>query len=306
MSNTPAFEVVIIGGSYAGLSAAMALGRALRTVLVIDSGNPCNQQTPHSHNFITQDGVPPHVIADWARAQVRQYSTVSFLHNTAINIEGSNGDFYVDTPQQRRIRTKKILFATGIKDLIPPVPGFSECWGISVIHCPYCHGYEYRGQSTGLLMNGDAGADFATFIHHWSADLTLFTNGPSTLSAEKYAKVIARKITIVEKEIRQIHHQSGKIAFIEFVDGTQHKLDALYARPPFEQQCKLPEELGCKLTQSGHIQVDEMKKTNIPGIFAAGDNTGSVRSVANAVGAGNGAGAFINHELINEMELATP
>lgn len=301
MNNTPAFEVVIIGGSYAGLSAAMALGRGLRNVLVIDSGNPCNQQTPHSHNFITQDGVPPQVIADRARAQVRQYPTVSFLNDTAINIEGSNGDFYVDTLQQKKIGTKKILFATGIKDNILPIPGFSECWGISIIHCPYCHGYEYRGQSTGILMNGDAGADFATFIHHWSSDLTLFTNGPSTLATDKIAKVNARNIRIVEKEIRQFHHQSGKIEFIEFVDGTQHKLDALYARLSFEQHCKLPEELGCVLTEQGRIQVDAMNKTTIPGVFAAGDNTGSVRSVANAVGAGNAAGAFINHELIDEI-----
>ena len=149
------FEVIIIGGSYAGLSAAMALGRSLRKVLIIDSGSACNRQTPHSHNFITQDGVPPAKISEKAKNQVLQYKSVAFINDLAIKAEKTENGFNVDTQSGEKLVTSKIIFATGIKDLVPPVPGFKECWGISLIHCPYCHGFEFRTKKTGILANGE-------------------------------------------------------------------------------------------------------------------------------------------------------
>ncbi|MDO7742673.1 MAG: NAD(P)/FAD-dependent oxidoreductase, partial [Pedobacter sp.] len=158
------FDVVIIGGSYAGLSAAMALGRALRNVLVIDSGKPCNAQTPHSHNFITQDGETPAAIAAKAKEQVMQYPSVQFLNDIAVAVSGENSNFSVSTSAGLNIHAKKILFATGVKDIMPAIEGFAACWGISVIHCPYCYGYEYKSQPTGILMNGDMAIDMAELI----------------------------------------------------------------------------------------------------------------------------------------------
>src|SRR5690606_26609566 len=142
MANNKHFDVIIIGGSYAGLSAAMALGRALRNVLIIDGGSPCNRQTPHSHNFITQDGEKPHIIAEKARTQVLQYPTIKFITGIAHSGFKTEFGFTITTKANETFEAKKLIFATGLKDNMPDIKGFSECWGISVIHCPYCHGYE--------------------------------------------------------------------------------------------------------------------------------------------------------------------
>ena len=148
-------DVIIIGGSYSGLSAAMSLGRSLRNVLLIDGGQPCNAQTPYSHNFITQDGVPPAVIAGKARRQVLDYGTVEFISDFAVSGRKFPAGFSVTTRTGRTYEAKKLILATGIKDNLPDIKGFSECWGISVIHCPYCHGYEFRGKKTAILADGE-------------------------------------------------------------------------------------------------------------------------------------------------------
>src|SRR5690606_28226163 len=142
---------IIIGGSYARLSAAMALGRSLRNVLIIDSGLPCNRQTPHSHNFITQDGEKPNVIAEKAKAQVLNYDTIKFYNGTAVSGSKIENGFVITTQTEEKFTAKKLIFATGIKDIMPDIKEFQACWGISVIHCPYCHGYEFRNQKTAIL-----------------------------------------------------------------------------------------------------------------------------------------------------------
>ncbi len=300
MENLP-YDAVIIGGSNAGLSAAMSLGRALKRVLIIDSGLPCNRQTPHSHNFITHDGWRPAEIHGVAKTEVLNYDTVQWLSDTVSAVTGSNNQFEVTVDRQSNIiKAKKLLFATGIKDLMPNIPGFAECWGISVIHCPYCHGYEYRGQTTGIMMNDEHAADFARFIQNWTPDLTLFTNGPSKLTPEQTHATLNRNIRVIENSITGIDQSGGQITQIRLADGRVHFLDALYARVPFEQHCRIPEQLGCKLTEQGYIEVTDQKRTTVPGVFAAGDNTSPMRSVAAAVGAGNLAGAMMAHELINE------
>lgn len=148
-------DVIIIGGSYAGLSAAMALGRSLRNVLVIDSNSPCNKQTPYSHNFITQDGKKPAEITQLAREQVLNYETVQFVHGRAVSGKIIDDGFSIQMQSGDEYKSKKLIFATGIKDLMPDIRGFEDCWGISAIHCPYCHGYELRGTETALMANGE-------------------------------------------------------------------------------------------------------------------------------------------------------
>ena len=166
MTNNNHFDVIIIGGSYSGLSAAMALGRSLRNVLIIDSGLPCNRQTPHSHNFITQDGKQPAVIAGKARTQVLQYNTVRFLNGRAISGKKTENGFTISTQKEEVFTAKKLVFATGVKDIMPDIDGFSACWGISVIHCPYCHGYEVSNEKTGILANGDIAFHYAQLIRN--------------------------------------------------------------------------------------------------------------------------------------------
>jgi thioredoxin reductase len=294
------FDVIIIGGSYSGLAAGMSLGRALKKVLIIDSGKPCNSQTPHSHNFITQDGKTPAEIATLAKQQVEKYDTVAFFNGLAMNGTKTENGFSVQAESGETFHAKKLIFATGVKDIMPDIEGYESCWGISVLHCPYCHGYEVRNERTGVLGNGEIGVEFTTLISNWTKDLTLFTNGPSTLTSEQTAKLESHTIKIVETEIEKVEHTNGYLQKIIFKDGTSSSIKALYARNPFEQHCKIPESLGCELTEDGYIKVDPFQKTSIPGIFACGDNTARMRAVANAVAMGTTAGAMVNREIVSE------
>ncbi|MNX81899.1 Alkyl hydroperoxide reductase subunit F [compost metagenome] len=278
----------------------MALGRALRQVLIIDSGKPCNAQTPHSHNFLTQDGETPKAIAEKARKQVEKYDTVSFHSGLAVRGEKTDSGFEITTESGVVFTAKKLHFATGVKDVMPDIEGAAECWGISMIHCPYCHGYEVRNEKTGILGNGEVAFHFTKLITNWTKDLTVFTNGKSTLTAEQTAKLKAYGIPVIEDEIAAFGHKNGSIESVRFKDGSSTELTAMYAKLPFLQHSDIPEQLGCAFNEQAYIQVNEFQKTSVPGIYASGDNAAPMRSVANAVATGTLAGAMINMELVNE------
>ncbi|MFL9830196.1 NAD(P)/FAD-dependent oxidoreductase [Flavobacterium sp. ST-87] len=294
------FEVIIIGGSFSGLSAAMALGRSLRQVLVIDSGHPCNSSTPHSHNFITQDGEKPAVILAKAKEQVVFYKTVQFYNDLATAAQKSNDGFKITTKSGKTFSSKKILFATGVRDLLPDTDGFANCWGISILHCPYCHGYEVKNEKTAIVANGETAFEYAKLISNWTKDLKLCTNGKSTLTPEQIKTLKKNNIEIIENEIASFEHQNGYIKHIVFKNGEKTAVKAIYHRPAFEQHCALPETLGCEHNEQGLLKVDFMQKTNISGIYASGDNQTPARSVAMAVATGSFAGAAINKELIED------
>lgn len=300
MKDDNSFEVIITGGSYAGLSAGMALGRSLRKTLIIDSGKPCNIQTPHSHNFITQDGKAPGEIFSAARAQVEKYNSIRFYSGTAISGTKTEKGFEIKTQSGDSFTAKKIIFATGVKDIMPAIKGFAECWGISVIHCPYCHGYEVRNEKTGILGNDYIIFEFTKLINHWAKDLTLFTNGNSKLTDEQAKQLQNHKIQIIETEIDRIEQTDGQIENVVFSDGNKIPMKVLYAKIPFEQHCDIPLQLGCELNEQGLIKIDAFQKTTVPGVFACGDNSFMMRSVANAVAMGTLAGAMVNKEIIDE------
>lgn len=298
MSKT--FDVIIIGGSYAGLSAAMALGRALRNVLVIDSGKPCNRQTPHSHNFITHDGEAPSEISKNAKDQVMEYPTVTFINGAVASAKKEEGKFQISIDNGEHFYARKLLFTTGVKDIMPEIEGFAACWGVSVLHCPYCHGYEVKGEPTGILANGDMAFELARLINHWTKNLVVFTNGPSNLTSEQAKKIESHNIKIIETEIHRIEHEKGQVKFLHLKDRKSFALKAIYARPLFEQHCTIPHDLGCELTEQNLLKVDTFQRTTIAGIFAAGDNSTMMRSVSLAVAGGGFAGASINKDLIDE------
>jgi len=300
MTDNKYFDVIIIGGSYAGLAAAMSLGRALIKTLIIDNGNPCNRQTPHSHNFLTNDGKTPAEIATLAKRQVSNYDSVSFLNDTAINAERTSNGFKIHVAGGENFETKKLIFATGIKDTLPPIKGFSECWGISVLHCPYCHGYEIRNKRTGIFGNGVTGFEFAKLISNWTNDLTIFTNGDSSFSTDQKNKLHTHQIKIIENKIERLDHSNGYVNRILFKDGSVLPIDAIYAPSPFEQHCKIPETLGCELTDEGYIKTDQFHETTIKDVFAIGDNATKTRTVANAVAMGNHAGMTLSKKMIIE------
>lgn len=299
MSGDNQYDVIIIGGSYSGLAAGMALGRAVRRVLIIDSGKPCNRQTPYSHNFLTQDGQPPARIAALARQQVEQYETIRFLSDRAVAAEKkTDSTFEVRTASGAFFGATQLILATGIEDRMPDIPGFADCWGISVLHCPYCHGYEVRNEKTGILGNGNEGFEIASLISNWTGDLTLFTNGPSTLTEEQVRQLGRHYIPVVETAVSELAHTDGHLRQLLFADGTAAAVKALYARVPFRQHSDLAEALGCSLTEEGYVQTDALQKTTVPGVFACGDNATRIRTVANAVAMGTTAGMMANREAV--------
>ena len=295
------FDVIIIGGSYAGLSAAMALGRSVRSVLIIDSGMPCNRQTPHSHNFITHDGEKPGAIAKKAKAQVLKYNTVKFLDDLAVSGRKNADGFEIATQSGKTFQAKKLIFATGVKDIMPDIKGFSNCWGISVIHCPYCHGYEYRGRHTGIMANGERAFHVASLVNNLTDKITVLTSGKAEFDAEQIARLNHHHIKVIETRVSEIEHDGGYVKNVVFDDGNKVRFDAVYAAIPFIQHSDIPVSLGCELTQQGHIKVDMFQKTTVEGVFACGDNASMMRSVAFAVSTGNIAGAMLNNELTTKQ-----
>lgn len=294
------FDVIIVGGSYSGLAAAMALGRALKNVLVIDDGKPCNRQTPHSHNFLTNDGKTPAEIAALANAQVSRYETIKFFKGFAKSGMKTDMGFEIQVSTGEIFVAEKLIFATGIKDVLPDIDGLSACWGISALHCPYCHGYEVRNEKTGILGNGDAGFDFARLISNWTKDLTLYSNGRATFTSEQISKLEKHQINVIEKKIERFEHNHGHIEHIVFTDGSKSSIKAIYASSPFVQHCKIPELLGCALTEEGYIKIDHFQETTIKGVYAIGDNAAKMRTVANAVATGTTAGITVSKKLILE------
>ncbi len=301
MKDTKKFEVIIIGGSYAGLSAAMALGRSLRKVLVIDGGLPCNIQTPHSHNFLTQDGKTPKEISTIAKQQVEKYETVQFYNGLADTATRTANGFEIATDTGDKFTSGKLIIATGIKDIMPNIKGFAECWGISIIHCPYCHGYEYRKQNTAIVANGARVFHIASLVNNLTEKITVLTAGNTDLDQEQMEKLNKHHIKIIEKNISEYEHNKGHIQNVVFDDGSKMSFDVAYAAIPFAQHSNIPLTLGCELTEDGYIKIDAFQKTTIEGVYACGDNSNMMRSVANAVYSGNLAGAMVNSELTKEQ-----
>lgn len=294
------YDVIIIGGSYSGLSAAMSLGRASRRVLIIDSNKPCNSQTPHSHNFLTRDGETPAAIKAIAKEQVKAYPTVQFITDVAVNAGKGQDSFRVTTLAGKTYEACKLLFTTGIEDLMPDIEGFAECWGISVIHCPYCHGYEVKGDKTAILANGDAAMHYSSLLLQWTTDLTIFTNGPAEFTAEQLNLLNKYNIPIIPGKVSALEQNDGQLHEIVMDNSLRYKFGIMYYRPPFRQHSDLPRLLGCTINDQGYIETDDMQRTTMAGIFAAGDNSTSLRSIASAVATGMKAGAIVNNELASE------
>ncbi|XDD45662.1 NAD(P)/FAD-dependent oxidoreductase [Leptospira sp. WS39.C2] len=298
MESIQTFDIAIIGGSFSGLSAALSLVRSLRKIVVIDSGKPCNQNTPASHNFITHDGSSPGLIREKAIANLSKYPNFHSMSGEVTSIDKSENGFLLHGDGIPKIQTEKLIFATGLKDVFPEIPGFAESWGKSVIHCPYCHGYEFVGKTTGLWMNENGVLEHAKFLKHWSKELTLFTNGPIQFSYDEESALKKEGVSIVTDKVKSLKHIDGNLTSIQLESGKEIPMLALYAKVQMIQHSKLPESLGCKLLPSGHLEVSNLYETNFPGVYAVGDMASMFRSVAHAVHSGNIAGAMLNRAMI--------
>ena len=296
------FDVIIIGGSYAGLSAAIVLGRALKQVLIIDSGHPCNSQSLYAHNFITQDGEMPSTIAAKAKEQVLKYRNLKFIRDKVKKVQKDKEKFFVETNRSERFSAKKILFATGVKDIMPEIPGFKECWGISILNCPNCHAYEISNTRIGIFANGELAYEIVKVISNWSKRLTVFTNGKSRLTQQQKIKIEEKNIPLIDQEIISFDHKEGRVKNIISRNNNSYHIDAIFTQVPFMAATEIPErDLGCKMNDNGLIQIDLFQRTTVYGIYAAGDNSSAERSISVATASGATAGTCINNEITEEQ-----
>lgn len=280
------YEVVIIGGSYAGLSAALPLARARRRILIIDAGQRRNRFAEHSHNFLTQDGRSPSTIVEEAKAQLEKYSTISWLAETVTDVKAVDGKYSVIAGDQH-IQAEKMIIATGVRDELPQVEGLAERWGQSVYHCPYCDGYELNLGEIGMLVSGMHSLHMALMLPDWG-NTTLFLNdaiSADQLDDELLAKLSKRQIQI---ETRKIDHIEGHCDVI-FTDGERIQLDGLFVSTVTRLQSNWIQHLGLEIDCNEYgeaIKTSSAKETNIKGIYACGDVTRSGGSVALSVGDG--------------------
>jgi thioredoxin reductase len=296
-----AFDVVIVGGGPAGLSAALNLGRARKRVLLCDAGPRRNAAAEQIHGFVTQDGTTPADFRRIGRQQLASYPNVEVRDVQVEEVRGDRGAFEVRLASGN-VEARRILLSTGMIDELPDIDGFRELWGRSIFQCPYCHGWEAQDRKFGFLAPGIELLEFALFLRGWATDVVLLTDGRYAVPPEVRVRSAAAGVRVEERRIVRLSASEGHLELVEFADGSPLHLEVLFARPP-QRQVTIVQSLGLALAAGGYVQVDEHRQTSIPGIYAAGDLATPVQSAVLAAAAGMQAAAGLNHELT--MELAT-
>lgn len=299
------YDVLIVGGGPAGLSAALALGRARKTVLLCDSGPRRNAAAEHIHNFVTRDGTPPDEFRRIAREQLGLYPNVRTEDVRIESISGERGAFQV-VLASGAVTARRILLCTGMVDEMLPIDGFRELWGRGIFQCPYCHGWEVQDRPWGYLPRpNDLGhvLPFALQARGWTRDLVVFTNGAFELDAEARSKLEQASIRIETAPVVRLVAQGERLRAVELSSGTRVPCEALFAHPP-QRQVALVEALGIAVADDGFVQVDPMwRETSIPGIYASGDLTTRMQGALLAAASGTQTAAMLNVEL--SMDLAS-
>jgi len=293
------FNVVIIGGGPAGLAAALALGRARRRVLLVDGGVRRNAAAERVHNFVTRDGTPPDEFRRIARQQLEAYASVEVRDARVEAIQGERGAFEVrlDTGS---VSARRILLCTGMVDELPALEGFRELWGQSIFQCPYCHGWEVRDQSFGVLVERVELLEFAVLLRSWTGTVVALTNGAFAVPEPVRARLGAAGVAIDERPIRRLVPRGDRLESIELDSGSPRRLDVLFARPP-QRQVALVQSLGVALDDAGYVRVDDMLETSLPGVYAGGDLITPMQGAILAAASGTRAAAALNHALTAEL-----
>lgn len=289
------YEVIIVGGSYAGLAAALQLARARRKVLIIDAGLRRNRFAEASHGFLGSDGAKASEIAFWGRQQVLAYPTVKLIEDTAVSAERFTNVFRVQTGTGVH-EAKRLILASGVTDHLPTIPGLQERWGKTVFHCPYCHGYELNQGPIGVLATSPGSMHFALMLPDWGPT-TFFLNGAFDPDAEQRAKLAARGVALDDRPVVRIEGKADVI----MADGGRASVDGLFTTTRIEVTGGLAAQLGCEIddTPMGQtIRTDMTKATTVPGVYACGDAARPGGSLPLAVGDGTMAGAVAHQSLI--------
>jgi thioredoxin reductase len=294
------YDVMVIGGGAAGLSAALVLSRARRSVLVVDAGQPRNAPAAHMHGYLSRDGLPPAELLAIGRSEVSGYGG-EIVEGTVSNLvpDGRIG-FWVLFADGRRISARRLLVTTGLRDELPDIPGLRERWAIDVLHCPYCHGYEVRDRQLGVL-GGSAGAvRYAQIVRQWTHDLVYFTP-PGLLTAAERNQLLARAIGVVEGTIEGlVIDDADHLRGVQMQDGCVIPRDALFVPPRFVPNGSLLFDLAAHLDADGWVRTDPTGRTSVAGVWAAGNVVDPRAQVITAAGAGSTAAIALNADLVEE------
>lgn len=290
------YDVIVIGGSYAGMAAALQLVRARRPVLVIDAGERRNRFASHSHGFLGQDGVPPDEIAANARRQLCVYPTLTWLEGRVEAVTGQVDEFTVQTPEGGLHRSRRILLATGVTDQLPAIEGLAERWGKAIFHCPYCHGYELEQGSIGIVGASPMSVHQAELLTDWGS-VTLLVNDALELRQEDRSLLERRRVTIEEAPVDRIEGHAD----VAMADGRLLRFAGLFTATRTSPSDSLAESMGCTLEETPmgiQVRTDADGKTSVAGVFACGDVARAPHSVSLAVGNGAMAGAQVHRSLL--------
>jgi thioredoxin reductase len=302
--DTTRYDVVIVGGGAAGLSAATTLARALRSVLVIDSGKPRNAPAAAVHGYLSRDGMNPRELLSIGRREVLAYGG-TVIDGEVVSAWGTAGGFEVILGDGRRFSGRRLLLTTGLTDELPPIVGLREQWGKGVVHCPYCHGWEIRGQRIGVLGAGPLSVHQALLFRQWSPDVTLFLNDTVEPTGEEWDKLAARSVTVVDGAVASVDAVDGVLTGLTLGSGPSFDLQALAVGTRMEARSVLLESLGLssQVHPSGagrFIETDAVGATAIRGVYAAGNASNLLAQVITAAAEGVMSGAGINADLIEE------
>ncbi|HEX8384731.1 MAG TPA: NAD(P)/FAD-dependent oxidoreductase [Rubricoccaceae bacterium] len=290
-------DVLVVGAGPAGLTAALVLARAGRSVVVLDGGAGRNAPSAHAHNVFTRDGTAPSELRRVGREQAEGYGA-RFLDVEATGAEADATGVRVRLADGTELSARRLLLATGVVDELPDIPGLEEAWGQTVVHCPYCHGFELRGRPTVVLGRGGAGAEFAGLITGWTDHVTLLTDGPADLAEDHRAALAELGVDVHEGRVGRLDVDGRDLRAVLFAGGERMSATALYVRPPQHVRGPLVAALGLALTEDGLVRTTEPGQTSVPVVWACGDMVSPRQAVAMAAGSGMGVAAMLNHDLV--------
>jgi thioredoxin reductase len=294
------YEVIIIGGGPAGLSAALMLGRCRRKVLLFDSGKYRNQRSRAMHGFLSRDGINPMEFLRMCKQELTKYGVQIIEEEIDIG-EKIEDVFLLIDRHGKKYTSKKVLIATGLRDSLPDIEGIDECYGKSIFHCPFCDGWEIRDSKIAVLSNRKAGYELAVLINScWSDDVYLFTDGGNYLTEEHEENLSDLGIKVFKQKVKQIEHEDGFMKSVRLIDGSSINRSYLFFSNGFDQRSILAEKFGCKYDSKGIIITDKLEHSNIAGLFVAGDASEDMKFVVVAAAEGAKAAVVINKELLKE------
>ena len=290
-------DVLIIGGGPAGLSGALVLARARRSVTVIDAGEPRNAGVDHMQGFLTRDGMPPARLLETGRTEVRGYGG-EILEGTVARAEEDRSGFVLTLADGTRLRGRRLLVTTGVTDVLPDVPGLQERWGREAQMCPYCHGWEVRDRRIAVLGTSPGSVHQALLLRQWSPDVTFVADAPP--AGEDAARLAARGIRVASSGARRVVVEDDRLTGLELADGSVLGCDAVFVAPTWVPKAGPLTDLGCETGDDGFVKVDPTGLTSVPGVWAAGNVVLPFGQVVMAAAAGAMAAAMINGDLVEE------